>query len=318
MTGAGADDHRLVRHLPAGAARRLRGAARRRRARRTCGSGRGRTAARGCSARALREGLTWFDRHLRADAGGGRRPADRRCGGPAADRRRPASGVPVDAVCTSAGPAAAGATWPTGRRRAGRSSGTCTAGGRLDAAAPGRVGAVVPALRPGRPHPVAGRAAAGRGNAPAGVDNRPARGAPRRADVHLGAAGVAPARWPARSAPTVYVRSELPYFDVFVRLCDVDPAGRSENVCDGLVRVAPGRFPADADGVMAVPVPMWPDRAPVRGRAPAAGAGQRRGAPAVRAQPRHRRAARLGGRAAGRRAGGVPRAGAGVGGDADL
>ncbi|MFD0822853.1 CocE/NonD family hydrolase, partial [Micromonospora zhanjiangensis] len=56
----------------------------------------------------------------------------------------------------------------------------------------------------------------------------------------------------------VYVRSDLPYFDVFLRLCDVDRRGRSWNVCDGLVRVEPGRFPADADGVVRVPVELWP------------------------------------------------------------
>jgi putative CocE/NonD family hydrolase len=57
---------------------------------------------------------------------------------------------------------------------------------------------------------------------------------------------------------TVYVRSALPYFDVFLRLCDVDRRGRSWNVCDGLVRVAPDRFPTDPDGVARVAVPLWP------------------------------------------------------------
>jgi len=28
-----------------------------------------------------------------------------------------------------------------------------------------------------------------------------------------------------------------PYADLFVRLCDVDPRGRSRNVCDGIVRL---------------------------------------------------------------------------------
>ncbi|MFI6264123.1 CocE/NonD family hydrolase [Micromonospora sp. NPDC051006] len=56
----------------------------------------------------------------------------------------------------------------------------------------------------------------------------------------------------------IHVRSELSYLDVFVRLCDVDRRGRSWNVCDGLVRVAPGRFPVDADGVVRVPVTLWP------------------------------------------------------------
>ncbi|MCO1597752.1 CocE/NonD family hydrolase [Micromonospora sp. RHAY321] len=56
----------------------------------------------------------------------------------------------------------------------------------------------------------------------------------------------------------IHVRAELPYLDVFVRLCDVDRRGRSRNVCDGLVRVTPDRFAADASGVRRVPVPLWP------------------------------------------------------------
>jgi uncharacterized protein len=35
-------------------------------------------------------------------------------------------------------------------------------------------------------------------------------------------------------------RGSTPYFDVFARLCDVDPAGRSWNVCDGLLRISDG------------------------------------------------------------------------------
>jgi len=57
---------------------------------------------------------------------------------------------------------------------------------------------------------------------------------------------------------TVHVRASRPYFDVFVRLCDVEPSGRSLNVCDGLVRVVPGRFAIDADGTLAVHVDLWP------------------------------------------------------------
>jgi predicted acyl esterase len=38
----------------------------------------------------------------------------------------------------------------------------------------------------------------------------------------------------------------------------VDRRGRSWNVCDGLVRVAPDRFPADPTGVVRVPVELWP------------------------------------------------------------
>jgi putative CocE/NonD family hydrolase len=57
---------------------------------------------------------------------------------------------------------------------------------------------------------------------------------------------------------TVHMRSDGGYFDVFVRLCDVSPAGPSLNICDGLVRVTPERFPADAHGVRRIEVPMWP------------------------------------------------------------
>ena len=57
---------------------------------------------------------------------------------------------------------------------------------------------------------------------------------------------------------TIYVRASRPHFDVFVRLCDVEPTGRSLNVCDGMMRVTPGRFSTDADGVQAVEVELWP------------------------------------------------------------
>ena len=50
------------------------------------------------------------------------------------------------------------------------------------------------------------------------------------------------------------VRASGPHFDVFARLCDVDPRGRSRNVCDGLIRHDP-TAPAGTDGVM-ITVPM--------------------------------------------------------------
>lgn len=43
------------------------------------------------------------------------------------------------------------------------------------------------------------------------------------------------------------VRVSGPHFDVFARLCDVDPRGRSRNVCDGLVRIG-GRSGGDTAG----------------------------------------------------------------------
>jgi putative CocE/NonD family hydrolase len=37
----------------------------------------------------------------------------------------------------------------------------------------------------------------------------------------------------------VRVRASSGHFDIFARLCDVDPKGRSRNVCDGLIRLRP-------------------------------------------------------------------------------
>jgi putative CocE/NonD family hydrolase len=56
----------------------------------------------------------------------------------------------------------------------------------------------------------------------------------------------------------VYARTSSEFFDLFVRVCDVAPDGRSENVCDGLIRVLPGMFPPGADGVRPVAVELWP------------------------------------------------------------
>ena len=52
---------------------------------------------------------------------------------------------------------------------------------------------------------------------------------------------------------TIHVRADRPHHDVFVRLCDVNPAGVSVNICDGLRRTST----VDAsDG--AVEVELWP------------------------------------------------------------
>ncbi|NBH05162.1 CocE/NonD family hydrolase [Amycolatopsis sp. SID8362] len=47
-------------------------------------------------------------------------------------------------------------------------------------------------------------------------------------------------------------RSSLRFADVFVRVCDVDPDGRSVNVCDGLTSLT------NADELAAVRVSLWP------------------------------------------------------------
>jgi putative CocE/NonD family hydrolase len=50
----------------------------------------------------------------------------------------------------------------------------------------------------------------------------------------------------------VWFRSSLPHADVFVRLCDVDPGGKSWNICDGLASLS------GADEVTAATVRLWP------------------------------------------------------------
>jgi uncharacterized protein len=49
----------------------------------------------------------------------------------------------------------------------------------------------------------------------------------------------------------IWFQSSMPYADVFVRLCDVDPRGRSYNVCDGLVSLT------GADEITCVTVRLW-------------------------------------------------------------
>ncbi len=54
----------------------------------------------------------------------------------------------------------------------------------------------------------------------------------------------------------LYVRSSLEFTDFYGRLCDVQPDGRSLNVCDGLFRVQPGRGEPQPDGSLLVEVDM--------------------------------------------------------------
>jgi putative CocE/NonD family hydrolase len=50
----------------------------------------------------------------------------------------------------------------------------------------------------------------------------------------------------------IWFRSSLAHADVFVRLCDVDPDGRSHNICDGLTSLT------DADELTCATVSLWP------------------------------------------------------------
>jgi putative CocE/NonD family hydrolase len=56
----------------------------------------------------------------------------------------------------------------------------------------------------------------------------------------------------------IWVRSSHPHVDVFARLCDVDPSGRSRNVSDGLIRLDEHADQAATDGIRQVRVAMSP------------------------------------------------------------
>ncbi|RIV36911.1 CocE/NonD family hydrolase [Micromonospora radicis] len=186
---------------------------------------------------ALRAGLSWLDAHLTSSAGTGTPPA---------------APVRVHVGGTGGGwrdlpdwpPPARLTRWhlhPGSALRTAAAVPSPPDGFRYDPADP------TPSL--GGPLLVAQRAGP--------VDNRPVE---RRADVLTWTSepltDALEVIGPVRAE--IHLRSELAYLDVFVRLCDVDHRGRSWNVCDGLVRVDPQRFPVDSAGVCAVPVEMWP------------------------------------------------------------
>jgi putative CocE/NonD family hydrolase len=54
------------------------------------------------------------------------------------------------------------------------------------------------------------------------------------------------------------VRASSPHFDLFARICDVDLQGASWNVCDALMRVAPGRFEQLSEETWRVAFDLWP------------------------------------------------------------
>lgn len=55
----------------------------------------------------------------------------------------------------------------------------------------------------------------------------------------------------------LFVTSSREHTDFFVRLCDVEPGGRSINVSDGLVRLQPGQTEIGTDGVWKITVELW-------------------------------------------------------------
>jgi uncharacterized protein len=56
----------------------------------------------------------------------------------------------------------------------------------------------------------------------------------------------------------LFVSSDREHTDFFARLCDVDAAGASVNICDALLRLAPGRPKRQPDGTIRARIPLWP------------------------------------------------------------
>jgi hypothetical protein len=89
------------------------------------------------------------------------------------------------------------------------------------------------------------------------VDNRPLEARPDVLTYTTAALpSVSEAIGPVRVE--LWIRASSPHYDVFARVCDVDPAGASWNVCDALVRLGPGRFEPAGDGTHKVAFELWP------------------------------------------------------------
>ncbi|MBU7017386.1 MAG: CocE/NonD family hydrolase [Theionarchaea archaeon] len=106
----------------------------------------------------------------------------------------------------------------------------------------------------------------------------PSKGGPLGPGIRVGAGPVANSSLEARHDVLVYttspleheletigpvyaelfVQSNREYTDFFVRLCDVDPSGTSTNVCDSLLRVAPGHPAPQKDGTLHLKINLWP------------------------------------------------------------
>lgn len=142
------------------------------------------------------------------------------------------------------------AAWPLARAR--RERWFLHADGSLAPTSPGADAGVSEFLYdPGDPVPtVGGQTLLGPGHGSGPVDQAPVES---RADVLVFTSAPLPAdlEVTGRVRATLHVGSSAPSTDWVVRLCDVDAAGRSTNVCDGILRVD------DAASVDRVEVDLW-------------------------------------------------------------
>jgi putative CocE/NonD family hydrolase len=186
------------------------------------------------SATALREAIAWFTAHVTG-------------------RRERLRAQPVRLYVQGAGEWRDYERWPP----PGSTPATwhLHAGGRLSARLPEASAPSRYRYDPADPTPALGGPLLG---VNAGrFDNRPLE---ERLDVLVftGDALDAPVEVIGPVGAVIHLRSSNEHTDVFVRVCDVDPSGRSTNVCDGIQRITSGGFPAGADGVRTVAVRLWP------------------------------------------------------------
>jgi uncharacterized protein len=181
----------------------------------------------------IREGLRWFDLHLRGEAA--------------------PSGPAVSLFVTGAN------IWrefdrfppPAVERRL-----QLYPGGRLGReGVEGREAPDEYRYDPASPTPTVGGALLGGGAGPR--DNRALEARP---DVlcYTSAPLSAPVEVIGPVRAVLFVRSSLPYTDFVARLCDVTPDGRSVNRCDGLTRVTPGVGQLQPDGTLRIEVDLGP------------------------------------------------------------
>jgi putative CocE/NonD family hydrolase len=56
----------------------------------------------------------------------------------------------------------------------------------------------------------------------------------------------------------LWARCDRSAYDVFVRLCDVNQKGKSYNICDGIIRIKEGDLEIAPDGSVRVQLALWP------------------------------------------------------------
>jgi putative CocE/NonD family hydrolase len=185
----------------------------------------------------LRESLRWLDQHVR--------------GVPAHDRV--ADGLPVRIFVMGANRWRDVASWPPPGYRIERWH--LQPRGHLDRNGPGNDEPDSYTYDPAEPTPIVGGTLMRR----SGGRREQAR-TERRHDVLLFTSDVLTrdVEVIGEVVAEIHVSSDLEHFDVFVRLCDVDSKGRSFNVCDGIERVSPQRWPPPPDRIWLVRVALWP------------------------------------------------------------